>query len=304
MKSNPVADHLSQIIPAPRLKFNEPLKTHTSFKIGGPADILLFPANLTELCAAVKICGQNDVPVTVIGKGSNLLVRDKGVRGLVVKMDEHFAYIKRQGSNIIAGAGVFLKDLAQQAAAWSLSGVEFVVGIPGTLGGAIVMNAGAYDGEMKDVIKSVTVVDDKGEVRIFSDDALDFGYRRSPFQNGQYIVAEAELCLVQEAPEVIANRIRDLTERRESRQPLEMPSAGSTFKRPPGYFAGTLIEQAGLKGLRFGGAQVSEKHAGFIINAGDASASDVLALIKEVQQKVHNQFGVELYPEVQVIGEE
>jgi len=304
MKSNQVVDHLSNIIPTARLKINEPLKQYTSFKIGGPADILLFPASLTELCEAVKICGQNDVPVTVIGKGSNLLVRDKGVRGLVVKMDEHLAYIRRQGSHVIAGAGIFLKDLAERAAAWGLSGIEFAVGIPGTLGGAIVMNAGAYEGEIKDVISRVTAVDKSGVLHHFSGEELIFGYRSSPFQKRQYIVAEAELCLVEEDSDTIATRIRELTVRRESRQPLELPSAGSTFKRPPGYYAGTLIEQSGLKGLRFGGAQVSEKHAGFIVNAGDASANDVLSLIKEVQMRVHHKFGVELYPEVQVIGEE
>lgn len=304
MKIKQIAEHLSSIIPTERLKLDEPLKNYTSFKIGGPADMLLFPASLTELCAAVKICGENNVPVTVIGKGSNLLVRDKGVRGLVIKMDEHLAYIKREDARLKVGAGIFLKDLAKQAADWGLSGIEFAVGIPGTLGGAIVMNAGAYEGEIKDIIKSVTTVDKKGELRVFSGEELQFGYRSSIFQNRDYIVAEAELCLVFDEPGEIAKRISDLTHRRESRQPLEIPSAGSTFKRPPGHFAGTLIEQTGLKGLRFGGAQVSGKHAGFIVNTGNATANDVLSLIKEVQERVYQNFGVELHPEVQVIGEE
>lgn len=299
-----LADRLAEKIPAARLKLNEPMKDYTSFKIGGPADILIFPASLEEIHFVVITCRQFAVPVTVIGRGSNLLVRDKGIRGVVIKMDENLAYMKREASHVIAGAGVFLKALAEQAAAWGLAGFEFAVGIPGTLGGAIVMNAGAYTGEMKDVVCRVTTVDKAGNIDIFTGDRLQFGYRSSPFQTREYIVAEAELCLQMDEPSVILARLQDLTRQRESRQPLEFPSAGSTFKRPPGYYAGTLIDQTGLKGLRHGGAQVSEKHAGFIVNTGDATASDVLALIKEVQRRVHEKFGVELHQEVQVLGEE
>lgn len=299
-----VADRLAEKIPAARLKLNEPMKYHTSFKIGGAADILVFPASLEEIHFVVVTCRCCAVPITVIGRGSNMLVRDKGIRGVVIKMDDNLAYVKREASHVIAGAGVFLKDLVEQAADWGLAGFEFAVGIPGTLGGAIVMNAGAYAGEIKDVVCRVTVVNKDGEILTFSGDSLQFGYRSSPFQNRKYIVAEVELCLNTDEPTAILARIKELTNRRESRQPLEFPSAGSTFKRPPGHYAGTLIEQAGLKGLRYGGAQVSEKHAGFIVNAGNATASDVLNLIKEVQQRVQQKFGVELQPEVQVIGEE
>lgn len=304
MQIKQVLDRLAEKIPAARLKRNEPMKTHTSFKIGGPADILLFPASLEEIHLATMACKQFAIPITVVGRGSNLLVRDKGIRGVVIKMDENLAYVKREASHIIAGAGIFLKDLAEQAAAWGLAGLEFAVGIPGTLGGAIVMNAGAYTGEMKDVVYRVTAVSKDGEIHTFTGDQLQFGYRSSPFQTREYIVAEAELCLKADEPSAILASIQDLTQRRESRQPLELPSAGSTFKRPPGYFAGTLIEQTGLKGLQLGGAKVSEKHAGFIVNAGNATANDVLALIKEVQRRVYEKFGVELHPEVQVIGEE
>jgi UDP-N-acetylmuramate dehydrogenase len=304
MEIKQVAAQLAQTIPAARLKLNEPLRAYTSFKIGGPADILVLPASLEEICVVIAACSQYKIPVTVFGKGSNLLVRDKGVRGVVVKLDEHLSYIKREGDHIIAGAGISLKDLAEQAAVWGLTGIEFAVGIPGTLGGAVVMNAGAYEGEMKDVVCRVNAVDRQGTVHTFVKKTLQFGYRTSPFQNGEYIVVEAELCLKRGDSCAITERIRDLTQQRENRQPLDLPSAGSTFKRPPGYYAGTLIEQTGLKGLRVGGAQVSEKHAGFIVNAGNATAADVLALIKEVQHRVHSKFGVDLHPEVKMIGEE
>lgn len=304
MRIKQLADRLAEKIPAARIKLNEPMKDYTSFKIGGPADILTFPASLEEVHFVVVTCRQFAVPVTVIGRGSNLLVRDKGIRGVVIKMDENLAYMKREASRIIAGAGAFLKDLSEQAAVWGLAGFEFAVGIPGTLGGAIVMNAGAYTGEMKDVVCRVTTVDKEGNIHIFTGDKLTFGYRTSPFQTREYIIAEAELCLKPDEPAVILARLQDLTRQRESRQPLEFPSAGSTFRRPPGYYAGTLIDQTGLKGLRHGGAQVSDKHAGFIVNTGDATANDVLALIKEVQHRVQEKFGVELHPEVQVIGEE
>ena len=304
MRIKQVTDQLRQKIPAASVKQNEPMKKYTSFKIGGPADVLVFPASLEEIRFVAATCRQFAVPLTIIGRGSNLLVRDKGIRGVVIKLDGNLAYMKREGSHVIAGAGVFLKDLAEQTAAWGLAGFEFAVGIPGTLGGAIVMNAGAYTGEIKDVVSRVTVVDKAGDIHNFHRDELEFGYRSSPFQTGEYIVAEAELRLIPDEPEAIRARIKDMTTRRESRQPLAYPSAGSTFKRPPGYFAGTLIEQTGLKGLRHGGAQVSEKHAGFIVNAGGATAADVLALIEEVQRRVKEKFDVELHPEVRVIGEE
>lgn len=299
-----VMNRLAEKIPAARLKRNEPMKHYTSFKIGGPADVLVFPTSIEEIHFVVKTCRRFALPITVIGRGSNLLVRDKGIRGVVIKMDDNLAQVKRDSSHIIAGAGTFLKDLAEQAAVWGLAGLEFAAGIPGTLGGAIVMNAGAYTGEIKDVVCRVTAVNQDGDIHIFTGDRLQFGYRTSPFQSREYIVAEAELCLTPDEPAAILARMRDLNRQRENRQPLEFPSAGSTFKRPPGYYAGTLIDQTGLKGLRCGGAQVSEKHAGFIVNTGNATASDVLDLIKEVQRLVQDKFGVALHPEVQVIGEE
>lgn len=299
-----VVAKLNNAVDAARIKMHEPMSLHTTFKIGGPADCLVMPATIQEVAAALSVARQYRLPVTVLGNGSNVLVLDKGIRGLVIKIGEHLAEIKQNGSVIAAGAGALLADVSRFAAGAGLAGMEFAVGIPGSIGGAVFMNAGAYEGEMRYVVQSVNAVCTDGAIKRLDHKQIDFGYRHSVFQDNHCIICEVELALRPDDPRVIANKMIDFTDRRESKQPLSMPSAGSTFKRPPGYFAGTLIEQTGLKGLTLGGAQISEKHAGFVVNAGSATASDVLNLIKEVQRKVYNKFGVMLHPEVRVIGEE
>ncbi|TCL33957.1 UDP-N-acetylmuramate dehydrogenase [Anaerospora hongkongensis] len=294
---------VQSLVPAERLHVNEPMSRHTTFKIGGPADFLIQPASAPEAAAVLKAALSCNMAVTILGNGSNVLVRDHGIRGVVLKFDEHMGAIRHTGSTIIAGAGATLADVSEYALKQQLTGLEFAIGIPGSIGGAVFMNAGAYDGEISSVVSAVTAVCPDGNIRRFSSEKIHFTYRHSVFQDNGCIICEIELSLIPGQRNEISRKMVDLTAKRESKQPLEMPSAGSTFKRPPGYFAGTLIEQTGLKGLKIGGAQVSEKHAGFIVNAGNATANDVLSLIKEVQQRVHEKFGVDLHPEVRVIGE-
>lgn len=283
---------------------HEPMAKHTTFAIGGPADLMAAPASADETAAVVKLAASLTLPLTVIGKGSNLLVRDKGIRGLVLKIGEAMAVARCEGDSVVAGAGAALSDIAKLAAAAGLTGLEFAVGIPGSLGGAVFMNAGAYDGEMSRVVDSVTAVTPQGDIRCFTAAELDFGYRHSVFQTNGCIICEVRLQLKPGDATQIQALMQELTQKREHRQPLEWPSAGSTFRRPPGYFAGTLVEQAGCKGLCCGGAKVSDKHAGFIINAGGASAADVLRLISRVQARVRETSGVQLWPEVMILGEE
>lgn len=302
--SDDFATRLNKILSSDQIRYNEPMSRQTTFRIGGPADVLVEPATCRQVSAVVKLARAFGLPVTVMGNGSNLLVRDKGIRGLVLKMGPRMASVRRNKAVIVAGAGALLSHVANFAAAAGLSGMEFAVGIPGSVGGAVFMNAGAYDGEMKDVVTAVNAVSPTGEIGRFEGEALCFSYRHSVFQDNGYYICQVELTLHNGDHHDIRGKIHDYTLRRRSKQPLEMPSAGSTFKRPPGYYAGTLIEQAGLKGLRHGGAQVSEKHAGFIVNAGGATAADVLALIEEVQRRVYENFGVKLQPEVKIVGEE
>ena len=286
-----------------QLLLDEPMSRHTTFEIGGPADCLIFPASLRETQKVLKLVKAYHLPLTILGNGSNILVRDKGIRGVVVKFGKPMSAIRCEGTRIIAGAGALLKDVAEYAADHSLAGLEYACGIPGSIGGAVFMNAGAYDGETKNVAEAVRAVDKDGNVHTFSRNELALGYRHSVFQTNGEAVCEVELQLQPGDARKIRAKIADFTERRKSRQPLDMPSAGSTFKRPEGYFAGTLIEQTGLKGLAVGGAQVSVKHAGFVVNAGGATAADVENLIHEVQRRVKEQHGVELHPEVRMIGE-
>ncbi|WP_425061387.1 UDP-N-acetylmuramate dehydrogenase [Sporomusa carbonis] len=295
---------LKKAIPPERLRVNEPMSNHTTFRIGGPADYLVFPASAQEVSVVSDIAKQFNVPVTVLGNGSNVLVLDRGIRGLVVKFGPEMGYIRHSGTTVFAGAGALLTDVSKYAAANKLTGFEFAIGIPGSIGGAVFMNAGAYEGDMSQVAVAVTAVCTTGQLRRFEAAELNFGYRHSVFQDNGCIICEVELALNNGEDSSIRSLIDDYTTKRESKQPLEMPSAGSTFKRPQGHFAGTLIEQAGLKGATVGGAQVSTKHAGFIINAGGATAQDVLSLISKVQNVVYKRFGVALHPEVRVIGEE
>ena len=289
---------------AKELLLEEPMAKHTSFRIGGPADVLAQPADEAELAALLKRAAEHAVPVTLIGNGSNLLVRDKGIRGLVIKLSNSFSDMKALGNELTFGSGISLAMASKKAASLSLSGLEFAVGIPGTIGGAVYMNAGAYDGEMAKVVTSVRVMDREGKISELKASELAFAYRHTALQNSGLIVTSVTCVLQPDEAESIAAKMADFSQRRISKQPLELPSAGSMFKRPVGYFAGTLIEQTGLKGYTVGGAQVSTKHAGFVVNVGGATAKDVLQLISDVQSKVFAAHGVRLEPEVLVLGEE
>lgn len=281
----------------------EPMTKHTSFHIGGPAELMAQPQSEAELQSLLLKAAEAAVPVTLVGNGSNLLVRDKGIRGLVIKLGSMLRDIKVSGNVLTFGSGVSLAQASKKAAELGLSGMEFAVGIPGSIGGAVYMNAGAYDGEMAKVVKSVRVMDAAGEVSELSAGELDFGYRHSALQGSGKIVTSVTVELAAGDKQAIAEKMADFSNRRITKQPLELPSAGSMFKRPPGYFAGTLIDQTGLKGYTVGGAQVSTKHAGFVVNIGGATAADVLQLISDVQAKVFAAHGVHLEPEVLVLGE-
>lgn len=283
---------------------NEPMSKHTTFNIGGPADYLLFPGSMEQVAAIFQLLQAYDIPHTILGNGSNVLVLDKGIRGAVIKFHAPMSYKKVEGNRIVAGAGAYLKHVSQFAAENGLTGMEFACGIPGSLGGAVFMNAGAYDGEMKNVVEQVKTVTQAGKIITYDRDEFDFGYRHSVFQHNGQAICEVTLELMPGDKAEIQAKMDDFTQRRESKQPLEMPSAGSTFKRPQGYFAGTLIDETGLKGLQVGGAQISTKHAGFVVNSGAATAADVLNLIQEVQDRVYAKNGVKLYPEVRIIGEQ
>ena len=282
----------------------EPMTKHTSFHIGGPADLMAQPQSEAELRALLMKAAEAAVPVTLVGNGSNLLVRDKGIRGLVIKLGNMLRDIEIDGKVLTFGSGVSLAMASKKAAELGLSGMEFAVGIPGSIGGAVYMNAGAYDGEMAKVVRSVRVMDAAGHVSELTAEELDFGYRHSALQGSGKIVTSVTVELAAGDKQAIADKMADFSNRRITKQPLELPSAGSMFKRPPGYFAGTLIDQTGLKGYTVGGAQVSTKHAGFVVNIGGATAADVLQLISDVQAKVFAAHSVHLEPEVLVLGEE
>lgn len=285
-----------------RVLENAPMSRYTTFRVGGPADVLFLPASVEELRTALAAAKAEGVPVCLIGNGSNLIVRDGGIRGLVIALGEPFSELRVEGAQVWAQAGARLSAVAAAAQRAGLAGLEFASGIPGTLGGGCAMNAGAYGGELKDVLVWADVLLD-GELRRLSRDEMEMGYRSTmPLRRGA-IVLSACFELRQDDPETIQERMRDLANRRREKQPLNLPSAGSTFKRPEGHFAGALIEQCGLKGCRIGGAQVSEKHAGFIVNVGDATAADILQLIAHVQAVVQAQTGVLLETEVRVLGE-
>lgn len=295
-------EQLAEILPEKNIYINEPMNKHTTFRIGGSADVLVTPG-VSETAEVLRLCKNYDIPVTIIGNGSNLLVGDQGIRGIVIEFGRPAEEIVIQGEQMHVTAGTMLSKAANEAAANGLSGLEFAAGIPGTVGGAVVMNAGAYGGEMKDVIRTVTVLTKEGEKQTLTLEELDLGYRHSCIPENNYIVLSAELRLQKADTEQIRTVMADLRERRVTKQPLEYPSAGSTFKRPEGYFAGKLIQDAGLRGYQVGGAQVSEKHCGFVINKGDATARDVRQLIMDVQKKVYEEFHVQIEPEVKMIGE-
>lgn len=281
---------------------NEPMSRHTTFRVGGPAEMMFFPASAQELVQALSLAREAGVETHVVGNGSNLLVRDGGVKGLTIVLGEHFSQVRVEGTRLHAQAGVLLSRAAAVAQEAGLAGLEFASGIPGTLGGGCAMNAGAYGGQMSDVLVSAEVLLD-GEVKTLSLEEMQMGYRTTrPLREGG-IVLSATFQLHEDDKEEIHERMRDLNARRRDKQPLNMPSAGSTFKRPEGHFAGSLIEGCGLKGCTIGGAQVSQKHAGFVVNTGSATAQDILDLIAHIQRVVKQETGVDLEPEVKMMGE-
>lgn len=293
---------LESILREDQILQQEPMSRHTTFRAGGPAELFLTP-EAGQLPETLKLLAEHGVSATVIGNGSNLLVGDGGIRGAVIEIGRQMDAVAIEGERITAQAGALLSKVAQEACRSGLSGMEFAAGIPGTVGGAMVMNAGAYGGEMKDIVSSVKVLTPEGGVKRLETDEMDFAYRHSCVAERGYLVLEASFALRREEPELIRRRMEELKQKRISRQPLEYPSAGSTFKRPEGYFAGKLIMDAGLAGFSVGGAQVSEKHCGFVINRDHGSAQDILAVIRHVQKTVKERFGVELEPEVKMLGE-
>lgn len=280
----------------------EPMSNHTTFRIGGPADFFAAPDTMEQAAAIVRICREQNYPFYVIGNGSNLLVSDEGYRGLILQLYRNFSEITVEGEEITVQAGAMLSVIAKKALAYSLTGFEFASGIPGTIGGAAVMNAGAYGGEMKDVLTEVTVLTKENEIKVIPVEELQLSYRHSVIPQNEWIVLGAKLRLKKGEEAQIRARMEELKEQRVTKQPLEYPSAGSTFKRPEGYFAGKLIMDAGLRGYTVGGAQVAEKHCGFVVNRGGATAADVLQLMADVSDKVKEQFGVTLEPEVKMLG--
>lgn len=295
---------LLKLIPAEIVKINEPMQYHTTFRIGGPVDIMVLPRNVEEIKIVAGFCRQYEIPLMVFGVGSNMLVRDKGIRGVAVKLGNNLKDVAICGEEIHAQAGIRLSELARKAALNSLSGLEFAEGIPGSLGGAVVMNAGAYDGDMKSVVIEVEAMLPSGESQVFIGDEMGFNYRTSIFQNHDYIVISVKMHLRHGNSDEIKAKMREYARNRKEKQPLEYPSAGSVFKRPPGYYAGPIIEKLGFKGYRCGGAEVSAKHAGFIINRDNAQANDVLELIARIQKAAREKLGVDLLPEIRVVGEE
>ena len=295
-------EELKTIVDIAQIRENEPMKQHITFRVGGPADLLVIP-DAASLPAILQLCKKHAVTYQVIGNGSNLLVGDKGIRGLVIVVSSNMGEITVNGTQITAEAGALLSQIANRALEAELTGMEFAAGIPGSVGGAVVMNAGAYGGEMKDIISKVTVVDRDGCEKELTLEDLELGYRHSCIPENNYIVTKVCLQLRAGEKEAIQAQMKELKEKRVEKQPLEYPSAGSTFKRPEGYFAGKLIMDAGLRGYQVGGAQVSEKHCGFVINKNDATAADIRKLMQEVSDEVERQFGVALEPEVKMLGE-
>lgn len=285
------------------IRENAPMREYTSFQIGGPADLLIEPATKDALVSCCRLLKDAGITPLVIGAGSNLLVADSGIRGVVLHLAKPLNRITTEGEYITAEAGVSLAKLASEALNTSLSGLEFASGIPGSLGGAVFMNAGAYGGEMKDVVVETEYLTKDGTVKTIKGEAHNFSYRHSFFSETGGIVLSTRMKLTPGKPEDIRALMLELNTRRKDKQPLNFPSAGSFFKRPEGHFAGKLIEDAGLKGARFGGAQISEKHAGFVINAGNATAKDVCDLMDFVKKTVYEKYGVTLEPEVRMLGD-
>nr|WP_010251489.1 UDP-N-acetylmuramate dehydrogenase [Acetivibrio cellulolyticus] len=294
---------LENLVGKENIKVDEPMKRHTSFKIGGPADLLITPASVSQLGELIKLCNRQNLPIFIMGNGTNLLVSDKGIRGVVIKIYDNLNGYTVKEDCIEAYGGILLSKLSGIALENELAGLEFASGIPGTLGGAVAMNAGAYGGEIKDVVIETEFIDKDGDIKVLRGDEHQFGYRTSFIQKQSGIVVRSIIKLKKGDKTSIKTLIDDLTGRRKDKQPLEMPSAGSVFKRPEGYFAGKLIEDCGLRGYSIGGAQVSDKHCGFIVNTGNATSKDIMDLISHIQKTVKDKFNAELQTEIRIVGD-
>ncbi len=302
MISEAVIRALSRFVPQENIRLQEPMAGHTTFRIGGPADCFVQIENKEQLINVQRYLRQVEIPFFVLGNGSNLLVSDKGYRGVLLQVGQKMSRITVEGNVITAQAGASMSQIARAALEHSLTGLEFASGIPGTIGGGVVMNAGAYDGELSGIVIQVNVVNGEGDSMELENDSMEFGYRTSIIRNNPFTVTEVLLKLEKGDREQIKAKMEDLAARRREKQPLEYPSAGSTFKRPKGYFAGKLIMDAGLRGFQIGGARVSEKHCGFIVNMGNATAEDVRDVIGEVRERVKERFQVDLEPEILFLG--
>ncbi|HIR88846.1 MAG TPA: UDP-N-acetylmuramate dehydrogenase [Candidatus Fimimorpha faecalis] len=293
---------LKQLLEEEDVVLGEEMKYHTTFRVGGPAHFFVTPKTEEQLQSVLKLCKETDTPWFILGRGSNLLVSDRGFDGVVIHMQKHWNHYHTEENRIFAQAGAMMSAVSQEALRNGLTGFEFASGIPGTIGGGLRMNAGAYGGEMKQVVLSAKVMDSNGTVLELSKDELELGYRTSTIGRNGYIALSCVIELQPGDPDCIRSTMEEMNAKRRQKQPLEYGSAGSTFKRPDGYFAGKLIQDAGLKGFSIGDAQVSEKHAGFVINRGNAKAADIMKLCKEVSRRVHEQFGVNLEMEVRRLG--
>lgn len=302
MISEAVIRALSRFVPEENIRLQEPMAGHTTFRIGGPADCFVQLENKEQLIQVQRYLRQVGMPFFILGNGSNLLVSDKGYRGIVLQIGQRMSRITVAGNIITAQAGAPMSQIARAALEHGLTGLEFASGIPGTIGGGVVMNAGAYDGELSGIVTQVNVVNGEGEYMELENESMEFGYRTSIIRNNSFTVTEVIMKLEKGDREQIKAKMEDLAARRREKQPLEYPSAGSTFKRPRGNFAGKLIMDAGLRGFQIGGAKVSEKHCGFIINTGNATAEDVRDVISEVQERVKEMFHVDLEPEILFLG--
>ncbi|MDD2396897.1 MAG: UDP-N-acetylmuramate dehydrogenase [Tissierellia bacterium] len=301
LQINRMMEELTKSFKGTLLK-DEPLKNHTYFKIGGPASLFAVPEDTEDLKTVLKLIKKYEIDYFIIGNGTNLLVSDEGFKGIIVKIGEKFNKLNRDGNKVTAGAGILLSSLAKYIAKESLAGFEFASGIPGYLGGAVPINAGAYGGEMKDIVTKVKCMDMDGKIHEFSNKEMKFAYRHSKLTDSEYVVLEAELELIPGVVEDIMEKIKELNEKRTSKQPLNLPSAGSTFKRPSNGYASKLIEDAGLKGLKYRGAMVSDKHSGFIVSHDNANCEDVLELMRIVISAVYDKYGIKLEPEIKIVG--
>lgn len=299
-----IYNSLLNILNKEDILIDEPMSKHISFRVGGPADILVKPSSEEQIKEILTFAKKENIPYLIMGNGSNLLVKDGGIRGIVIKISDNFNDFSVEGKTVTAQSGAMLSFMGKAIMRNNLTGFEFAAGIPGTLGGAIAMNAGAYGGEMKDIVKSVRLINSEGDIVELTNEEMQFAYRKSLLNKEEYIVLSAIIELEEGNYEEIRDRMKDLTNKRVTKQPLNLPSAGSTFKRPEGYFAAKLIEDSGLKGLTLRGAQVSDKHCGFVVNLGGAKAKDILDLIYVVKSTVYSKYGVMLEEEVKIIGEE